>query len=319
MTPALSVVLPAWNAAPYVAEAVRGIAAQDLPGIEIVAVDDGSTDGTAEALERALAAFEAGDPSRRGVLLRQPNRGAGAARNAGLARAEGALVTFHDADDVLMPGTLPALAGALAARPEVEIAYPRCAHVGPAGQPLGIEAPFVPAADAERLLSANPIHSDTGVTLRLESARRAGWFDEALPSSICIDFWVRVAAGRGRCVSMIDTAPMRWRRHPGQITADWRRQRAGWRAVADKAEAAGILSPAARRRAEAAAGIDWSTTAYRTGAHAAARRLAMEALRTAPGAVLGDAHGRVRLAACAATLLPGGLHDRLRAAVLPGK
>lgn len=318
MTPAVSVVLPAWNAASYVAEAVAGIAAQDVPGIEIVAVDDGSTDGTAEALEDALAAFEAGGERRRAVLLRQENQGAGAARNAGMARAAGEVLCFHDADDVLMPGTLRALIGALEDRPELEIAFPRCVHVGPDGVSLGIEAPFAAPVGAAGLIAANPIHSDTGVTLRRASAARAGRFDASLPASICIDFWVRVAAGRGRCVAMIDTPPMRWRRHDAQITADWRRQRAGWRSVADRAEAAGILGPDERRRAEAMAGIDWATTAYRTGRHAEARSLAIEAVRVAPGAVLGDAHGRIRLAACAATLLPAALQERLRPRRAPG-
>ena len=319
MTPSVSVVMPAWNAAPHVAEAVAGIAAQDLPGIEVVAVDDGSTDSTAEALEAALAAFEAGGAGRRAVLLRQANGGMGAARNAGMAAARGEAICFHDADDAMAPGTLAPLRRALAERPGLRIAYPRCTHVGPDGAPLGIDAPMRPPADAAGLIARNPIHTDTGVTLRAADARRAGGFDAALPASIGLDYWVRVAAGHGRCVSMIDTPPVRWRRHPGQITADWRRQRAGWRTVADRAEAAGILTPGERRRAEAAAGIDWATTAYRTGRHADARRLAGRALRAAPGAVLGDAHGRIRLAACAATWLPAPLHDGLRAARLPWK
>ena len=312
MTPSISIVLPAWNAARHVEEAVQGIAAQDVPGIEIVAVDDGSTDGTGEVLARALAEFERGDPTRRSVLLRQENLGAGAARNAGLDRARGALVCFHDADDVLMPGTLRALSDALSAHPGFEIVYPRCVHVDAGGRPTGVEAPFAPPVDAAALILANPIHSDTGVMLRRPAAVRAGRFDETLPASICIDFWVRAATGRGACVAMIDTPPMRWRRHEGQITSDWRRQRAGWRAVADKALDSGLLSPRDRRRAEAAAGIDWATTAYRTGHHAEARRLALAALRAGPATVLGDAHGRMRLAACAASLLPARVHDGLR-------
>src|SRR5436190_9633268 len=90
--PRVSVVMPAYNAARHVGEAVRSVLAQRDADFELLVVDDGSTDGTAEALGGIR------DPRLR--LLRQENRGEGGARNAGLAATGGPLVAMTDADDL---------------------------------------------------------------------------------------------------------------------------------------------------------------------------------------------------------------------------
>ena len=87
----VSVIVPAYNAAPFLGEALDSVFAQGLPVLEVVVVDDGSTDGTAEVARRFG----------RGVrVLTQPRSGSGQARNVGLAETTGELVAFLDADDV---------------------------------------------------------------------------------------------------------------------------------------------------------------------------------------------------------------------------
>jgi glycosyltransferase involved in cell wall biosynthesis len=95
----VSVVVPAFDAERYVAEAIDSALAQSPPPIEIVVVDDGSTDGTADTV-KAL-----GDPV---VLVRTDRGGPAAARNAGAARARGDLLAFLDADDLWADGALAA-------------------------------------------------------------------------------------------------------------------------------------------------------------------------------------------------------------------
>jgi glycosyltransferase involved in cell wall biosynthesis len=99
--PLLSVVIPTWNRAHLVCEAVESARAQRPGTVEVIVVDDGSTDGTAELLERRF-----GSEAR---LLRMPERGGpGAARNAGVRVATGELLAFLDSDDLWLPGKLDA-------------------------------------------------------------------------------------------------------------------------------------------------------------------------------------------------------------------
>src|SRR4051812_30232823 len=95
--PQVSVIIPAHNSADFIGTAVESVLAQTFADYEIVVVDDGSTDGTREVLER----FEG-----RIVYLHQQNRGVSAARNAGIRRSRGELVCFLDADDIWRPEKL---------------------------------------------------------------------------------------------------------------------------------------------------------------------------------------------------------------------
>jgi glycosyltransferase involved in cell wall biosynthesis len=93
MSAKVSVVIPCYNAAPYVAETLDSLRRQTWPNLEIIVVDDGSTDDSARIVE-TLAGPDL-------TLLRQPNRGGSAAINVGLARATGDFVQFLDADDLI--------------------------------------------------------------------------------------------------------------------------------------------------------------------------------------------------------------------------
>lgn len=118
--PLLSVVIPVHNRATLVRRAVASILRQPGPSCEIVVVDDGSTDGS---LEAALAE---GGGRVRGVAL-NPNRGVGAARNAGVAAAQGEWVVFLDSDDELTADALAVIAHhAQAAEPDVAKLFLRC-------------------------------------------------------------------------------------------------------------------------------------------------------------------------------------------------
>ncbi len=103
MTPVLSVIVPVYNAAPWLRECLDSLLSQSLREIEILCVDDGSTDES-PAILRDYAAKDA-----RLRLLRQENRGAGAARNAGIEAAAGEYLYFMDADDTVTPEGLERL------------------------------------------------------------------------------------------------------------------------------------------------------------------------------------------------------------------
>lgn len=89
----ISVIIPTFNRAAMVGNAIRSVLAQTYPRVQIIVVDDGSTDSTAESVQR----FQTVD------YVWQPNRGQAAARNAGMARAKGSLIATLDSDDLWEP------------------------------------------------------------------------------------------------------------------------------------------------------------------------------------------------------------------------
>lgn len=97
----VSVVIPAYNVSAYIGRCLKSIIDQTHGDLEVICVDDGSTDDTAALIERQMP--DAPWPIE---LVRQPNRGASAARNTGAALASGAYIQFMDADDVLLPGKI---------------------------------------------------------------------------------------------------------------------------------------------------------------------------------------------------------------------
>jgi glycosyltransferase involved in cell wall biosynthesis len=105
MIPTVSVLIPAYNAGPWIAESIQSALCQDWGAIEIVVVDDGSTDDTYQIAK----SFQGPDV----VVISQPNRGASAARNAAFAASSGAYIQYLDADDLLAPSKISAQMGLL--------------------------------------------------------------------------------------------------------------------------------------------------------------------------------------------------------------
>lgn len=111
----ISVIIPAYNVAPYIEECLDSVISQIFADLEIIVVDDGSTDATPQIL-RQIA-----DTDSRIRIITQPNRGLSEARNAGLDVARGEWVLFVDGDDMLLPDAVQTLVD-LARRSDAEIA-----------------------------------------------------------------------------------------------------------------------------------------------------------------------------------------------------
>jgi glycosyltransferase involved in cell wall biosynthesis len=114
MEPTVSVIIPAYQHAKELPACLRSVFAQDYEDFEVVLVNDGSTDGTEEALEPFMDRI---------VYVHQENRGGNAARNRGFGLSKGKYVLFCDADIVMRPDCLTAMLGALDRNPEVSYAY----------------------------------------------------------------------------------------------------------------------------------------------------------------------------------------------------
>ena len=114
----VSTIIPVHNRSDLLREAVASVLAQTYRPIEIVIVDDGSTDDTA-AVAEALARSNPESI----LVIHQPNAGPGAARQRGLDRARGSFIQFLDSDDLLLPGKFAAQVGSLRQQPDCQISY----------------------------------------------------------------------------------------------------------------------------------------------------------------------------------------------------
>uniref|UniRef100_E6PV27 Glycosyltransferase 2-like domain-containing protein n=1 Tax=mine drainage metagenome TaxID=410659 RepID=E6PV27_9ZZZZ len=134
----VSVVIPAHNAAATLAETLHSVLAQSYRHIEIVVVDDGSTDGTWDLLQSFGPAVRA---------IHQANAGLAAARNAGVAAASGTCIALHDADDLCEPECIAAQRRGLDALPQFARAAPISASSTAVGPSSPRTAPAItPAA-----------------------------------------------------------------------------------------------------------------------------------------------------------------------------
>uniref|UniRef100_UPI001F2BB4FD glycosyltransferase family 2 protein n=1 Tax=Falsiroseomonas oryziterrae TaxID=2911368 RepID=UPI001F2BB4FD len=202
----VSIVTPAFDVAAFVGDAVRSARAQSHPDLELILVDDGSRDGTAREAERAAE----GDPRIR--ILRQPNAGVSAARNAAIAEARGAALLFLDADDWLAPDALARLAAALHAAPDAVAAYGPWAAVPEQARPgdrsLRVKTgPFPDGDILEPLLVRNLLANGGHLLVRRGAFAQAGGFNPAIRYGEDWECWIRLAL-RGRFARVGGDAPL---------------------------------------------------------------------------------------------------------------
>lgn len=184
----IAVIIPAYNAAPFIADAICSVFAQTHRDVRLLVVDDGSTDAT----ESVASAFA--DP--RLTLLRQPNAGVAAARNRGMAAADGEALLFLDADDWLAPTALATLAATLDAVPEAVAAVGAYARVDAEGQPVGRRSHRVRATPRDllrRLVVQNQFANGGHLLIRHDAARQAGTFLPGVVYGEDWEYFVRLA------------------------------------------------------------------------------------------------------------------------------
>jgi len=183
--PLVSVVIPCYNQARFLREAIESVLAQSHPNFEIIVVDDGSTDDTSEVA--------GGYPKVR--LLRQENQGLAAARNSGLARSEGEYVVFLDADDRLLPEALEVSAGYLNVRPECAFVSGRYRVIAADGSPLPPRRKqrYVEKDHYLELLADNYVGPPVVVMYRRAVFESVGGFDTSVSPSADHEMSLRIA------------------------------------------------------------------------------------------------------------------------------
>ncbi len=244
MLPVVTVIIPAYNAEKYLDECIGSVAGQSHGALQIVVVDDGSTDGSAEICRR----WERADS--RVSVARQPNAGLSAARNRGLDIAEGEYVAFVDADDVLHPMFVERMLLLVQGRDIARCAVAEgaeCRWPAVRGEARRLDA----ATAIERMLYQHGWHNGVWAHLyRRELFRCLRFRENTLYEDLDIIYRIYEQAARG--VAYTDAAMYFYRRHGGSLLGAFTMSRTRVLDVVDRMEryfqADSRLASAARHR-----------------------------------------------------------------------
>ncbi len=275
--PLVSVVIPAYNAAPFIRRAIDSVLAQTWKKLEIIVVDDGSTD------ETAAIASSYGKPV---TLVQKPNGGPSSARNLGIRKSRGDWIAFLDADDYWLPEKLERQVILLREKAELGFCSTATLVMTPEGKTERIwPCPHIDKDLLHTLFEENAAiaGSTSSVLIRRDALPPRGPFDETLQGVEDTDLWMRLAAKSGyECISAPLTVVKRRRQSQSSSLALMREA-----AIRVMRKNRHLLPPEDRGRfwRNAFAGMlsDYAKWEYRSGRRLAAIGHLGEAILFSPG------------------------------------
>lgn len=219
----VSVIIPTFNRAAFLREALDSVFAQTLQPFEVIVVDDGSTDNT-EAVVRALQAVHSSLQ-----YLPQRNSGPAAARNAGMRAATGHWLAFLDSDDLWVSDKLERQLAYASGHPHIGMIFGAMENLGASGKLADSRADYWVAQSAVmtnkgdplplvQAIMDNPIGTPT-VLLKREEARLNGYMDEKLRYAEDLDYWIRMMLAAQ--AAFLPGVVLRRRIHGGNLVSDW--------------------------------------------------------------------------------------------------
>lgn len=241
--PLVSVIMPAYNAERYVLEAIHSVLDQSYEPIEVLLVDDGSSDGMVDLVRREAPQVR---------IVQQANGGAAAARNTGLRCARGELICFLDADDGWFPGKLAAQVNYLQQHPEVGLVFHRWlvwkpdetgTFIKPQELPPQVPGEIDPACSGwiyPQLLLDCIVHTST-VMMRRQVFQDIGFFDTTLVNGEDYDYWLRVS--RKYEIHKLTGVYSFYRETAGSLTKIPKSENYGYRVVKGAIDRWGLSSP----------------------------------------------------------------------------
>jgi len=193
----ISVVIPTYNQANFIARAIESVWVQQVPELEVVVVDDCSTDNTQDVLRRLPVKGEIRS------YRQERNQGPAAARNRGIKESRSEWIAFLDADDCWLPGKLQSQIQALERDNQIDFAY--CGSVAVDDEGNVVTASPAPGIEdfMRQLLWGNQIATPTMI-VRRDLLEKTGLFDESLQVGEDWDLWLRLASqGRGHSIGQM--------------------------------------------------------------------------------------------------------------------
>lgn len=220
MNPRVSVVIPTYNRAIFIAECLDSVLAQTYRDFEVIVVDDGSTDNTDEVLKPYLGSIR---------LIKQGNSGSAAARNNGIGEAKGEYIAFQDSDDIWMPDKLEKQMIYLEENPHFDLICGNGISFGK-GEKAGrlvVRKKRLHAIEKEGVTLRNTymkgcLFPSTWV-VKKKVMEKLGGFDSSLPVSMDWDFDLRFLL-KGYKAAFVNDVFFRRRKHPGNVSSIKERQ-----------------------------------------------------------------------------------------------
>ena len=280
LRPLVSAIMPLYNGARFLPAALDSALAQTLRDIEVIVVDDGSTDG-AGAIADAYAARHPGIVR----VLHQPNRGMCHARNAALAAARGTYFALLDADDIWLPHHIEDSVALLQRRPEVALVHADIERIDADGRSLGRARRYWDRiridAFAALFLRREHVCCTTAV-FRRQVVERVGGFDAHFNRLGCEDrdMWLRIATVAE--LAYIDDLHARYRLHGSNASLNLERMRQARLRLVEKFGET-VRGRPLRRRALAAADVNLGDELMDAAKRLAAFGAYARAFATMPG------------------------------------
>jgi len=296
--PVASILIAAYNAGKFIDASVASALAQSLPDLEVIVVDDGSTDDTVVRL-RACP-----DPRLRVIV--QGHQGAAHAYNAAVRAARADYIGFLDSDDIWLPQKLARHVAFLEENPGADATFSWVRMINESGDPLRIPgARWRGPISAAQLLGDFVIRTASAVVMRRRAADEAGFFESHFDCPD-LEFFLRVALLRPENTHAIPEVLTLYRRHLGQLSADLRRMQRDWeRALCYMRQRAPEMTAAVERIAAGNMYRYYSWLAYESGDFREAFRMIRRSVALRPGSLLHDSRSwKMAAAAVVGLTLP---------------
>ena len=237
--PRVSIVVSAYNTLKTLPETIDSLLQQTYADFEVVVVDDGSTDRTAE--------WVLSHSDTRLRLVRQINRGLAGARNGGIAATDSEYVGFCDGDDLWEPEKLAKHVAFLDANRDVGLTYSGSMLIDESGMPIGlVQKPKTDDITPRDVLLRNPVGNGSSpvirraclddIVFRPSGETRDQWFDETFRQSEDIECWVRIALTTSWRIAGTDEPLMRYRILSSGLSANLMKQFSSWTRVAKRVQ-----------------------------------------------------------------------------------
>lgn len=211
--PKVSVLMPAYNQAAYVAQAIESVFAQTYEDWELIIVDDGSTDNTADVVRRFASSL---------TYIYQSNRGCPAALNRAFKMSKGQYISILGSDDLLLPRALEILSHFLDANPSIDIVYSDGYVCDEQGNNIGrlSNHRYMPYGETlDSFVVTSPVPGVNSAMMRRSRLEKLdGPFDEAMLGYEDWDLFIRLAA-LGCRFGYVNELTCKYRIHPGQKTS----------------------------------------------------------------------------------------------------